>query len=148
MLKNQYFLQSFFYKKLKELINQFNVNKMSEISEKNLKEAVFAAVWWSNQIKLTPHTNIYKFRCELQDLINERIVEHWYPDEPSKGSGYRAIINDYHIDPILLKACRNSNISPRKLPGQCVQLISPGIVRVRSLFNEKEIIIYENYKLE
>jgi len=102
-----------------------------------------AVEWWSSKIIGVPHQNIWIFKQNLEGLIYLRIHKHWYLDNPSKGSGYRSIINDHHTDPILLHACNAAQIHPSKLPSDCVLVLSPGIVRVRSLATEIEQVIYQ-----
>lgn len=104
--------------------------------QEGIIEVRAASNWWASNLDMNG-TNTF-FRDKLEILIYERIKDHWYPDHPSKGSGYRSIICDYHIDPLLIKACRQSRIDPRKLPQNVVQIISPGIVRARSMIWDKE----------
>ena len=113
------------------------------------KEVEHTTKWWITNMKNTnSHDAIYSFARALIVLLYERIYEHWYPEDPSKGSGYRAIINDFHVDPILIRACKIANVDPNCLPGQVVQIVSPGMVRVRSLANESmEQIIYSEKPL-
>ena len=98
--------------------------------------------WWSKNLESFPQKNIESFKQCLSGMIYGRICNHWYPDNPAKGSGYRAIINDYHIDPILKQACEISGIDTNFLASQCVLIISPGIVRIRSTISDKEEVIY------
>jgi hypothetical protein len=46
----------------------------------------------------------------VEEVFN-RCAGHWYPTDPKRGSGYRSVISDAHIDPILLKACHAARLS-------------------------------------
>ena len=109
-----------------------------------VQEIIAASLWWCSYVTSEPELYQHTFRMNLINALMERCKDHWYPENPSKGSGYRSVINDIHIDPILLMACSSSSINPGRLPGKCVQIISPGIVRIRSLINEnQEQIIFQ-----
>ena len=122
------------------------------LSEKELfqlkcgREVNAAVKWWTSNFKeVVPHPKVEKFQLFLSSMLYMKLRNHWYPDEPSKGSGFRAIVHDVHIDPLLMKACELSNIEPSLLPGRCVQLISPGIVRIKSFSNENmEQVIFSS----
>lgn len=106
-------------------------------------EVKIASNWWTSKIDRVTHKQAYTFRLALEGLIFGRIYNHWYPENPAKGSGYRAIINDYHVDQLLKIACKSAGFHHSKLPGQCVLLINPGSVKIRSLLTDEEEVIYE-----
>jgi len=70
--------------------------------------AIDAAVrWWSEYLKKTVSLEaLKKFESSLKDALMEKIKDHWYPDMPSKGQGYRSLSMDKkaHWDPVLQKA--------------------------------------------
>lgn len=109
-----------------------------EIQNEASVEVKKSVQWWAKNISNASHQQIAIFMDYLEKSIYLRILNHWHLSDPSRGSGYRAIINDFHVDPLLKEACRVSNISFLNLPGQCVMILSPGVVRVRSLLNEKD----------
>ena len=113
------------------------------LSEKELfqlqcgREVNSAVKWWtSNFREVVPHQKVEKFQLFLSSMLYSKLRNHWYPDEPGRGSGFRAIIHDFHIDPLLKRACELSDIEPCLLPGRCVQVINPGNVKIRSLTND------------
>ena len=115
-------------------------NKIKHLASNEVKSAVN---WWAKTIEDSHNKNqIEYFKEVLENIIYGKIYNHWYPSEPSKGSAYRSILNDNKIDNILMMACKYTGIQPEKLAGRVVVIISPGIVRVRSLMYEKEEIIY------
>ena len=118
------------------------------------KKEIDALVEWIvnyffNKDTFIPSQFIFDFKFVIKELIIQRIENHWYPDEPARGSGYRSIIIGRHIDPIILRACQLSKINVGKMPGECVFMINPGLVKIRSLLNEKEEVIYSTkyYKI-
>ena len=46
------------------------------------------------------------FEKALTELLRAKYLNHWYKDQPHRGSGYRAISNEYSLDPILAKAAQ------------------------------------------
>lgn len=84
-----------------------------------------------------------KLESEKVDLFVERLAValqekfkgHWYPDNPSKGQGYRCIrINRFHRhDAELLRACQESGIQYKDLglPRELTLWVDPGEVCCR-----------------
>ena len=108
-----------------------------------MEEYIYATEWWCSQIN-NNYSLEHKlsFKLSLIESIYNRCKDHWYPTNPASGSGYRSIINDIHVDPLLLKACNDARIDSSCLPNDCVQLINPGSVYVRCMSNDniKQII--------
>jgi len=66
-----------------------------------------AVKWWIDYLKKSFTTeNLKKFENNLKEAILLKIKDHWYPDSPSKGQGYRSLSMDKraHCDPLLTKA--------------------------------------------
>ncbi len=116
-----------------------------EVAKLADREAKAAAAWWLNKLQLKgvhPQTRKVFEENFVEEVFN-RCAGHWYPTDPKRGSGYRSVISDAHIDPILLKACHAARLDPSVLPREFVQLISPGEVRVRHVLNEyHEEVVY------
>jgi len=109
-------------------------------------EVRVAVNWWAQFLKDIPQNNIIVFCEKLTSLIFARIYRSWNIKDPAKGSGYRSIINDYHMDPLLKTACALSKVNPDKLPRGIVMLINPKAVKIQLLENEKDAeIIYAGY---
>ena len=54
------------------------------------------------------------FRTVLKELIVDKFTNHWYPDKPMKGNGFRCLTIDKDtkdVDPMLIKAAEISDIS-------------------------------------
>ncbi|PVV04609.1 hypothetical protein BB560_000898 [Smittium megazygosporum] len=56
--------------------------------------------------------NRKKFRESLVSELVKKYTSHWYPESSQQGSGYRAIANWGSLDPLLLRAIKNSNLDP------------------------------------
>lgn len=46
----------------------------------------------------------YQFNTNLTNLLVHRYQDHWFPEKPFKGSGYRCIRLNHNMDPLILKA--------------------------------------------
>ena len=59
------------------------------------------------------HEKLGTFRTVLKELFVDKFTNHWYPDKPMKGNGFRCvnIDKDTHVvDPMLIKAAEVSDI--------------------------------------
>ncbi|KAK5922506.1 hypothetical protein CgunFtcFv8_019761 [Champsocephalus gunnari] len=76
------------------------------------------------------------FSEKLQKLLCDKYDDHWYPDSPSKGQAYRCIRmnNGVPCDDAILKACEESEFTPRELglPSELTVWIDPLEVCARS----------------
>ena len=59
----------------------------------------------------------------MTELLRAKYHNHWYKDEPLRGSGYRAISNEYSLDPILDKAARAVSHSLPKVSYVVIQFL-------------------------
>uniref|UniRef100_A0A674MH38 Si:dkey-79d12.5 n=1 Tax=Takifugu rubripes TaxID=31033 RepID=A0A674MH38_TAKRU len=58
------------------------------------------------------------FAQMLQKLLCDKYENHWYPNSPSKGQAYRyqcIRINNGTLCEVVLKACEESELTPREL---------------------------------
>mmetsp|Transcript_20789 Transcript_20789/g.32568 ORF Transcript_20789/g.32568 Transcript_20789/m.32568 type:complete len:201 (+) Transcript_20789:67-669(+) len=98
------------------------------------EEICVAALWWSREMMQHDlhHSEVSAFENALREQLLRRCEGHWYPAEPLRGSGHRCVINDFSVDPLLVKAAEASrirNISSR-LPRAQLWL-NPGSVKVK-----------------
>ncbi|KAL4226995.1 Protein btg1 [Mactra antiquata] len=49
-------------------------------------------------------TQTYQFNTTLTNLLLHRYQDHWFPEKPFKGSGYRCIRLNHNMDPLILQA--------------------------------------------
>jgi protein Tob/BTG len=76
-----------------------------------------------------------KFKGSLSDLMLVRYKSHWYPDLPTKGSGYRCIRINGKMDPMIEQAGVAVGLQPRQLrkmlPQELTMWIDPDEVAYR-----------------
>lgn len=71
-----------------------------------------------------------KFNDNLIQVLQRRYRDHWFPDKPYKGSGYRCIrFNSYAVDPMIIQAGESSGLSKEflvaNLPDNLMMWIDP-----------------------
>jgi len=73
-----------------------------------MKEEVKSAVGFlTNILRSNDGINdaqVRQFGLSLSNLLCKRYNEHWFPEKPFKGSGYRCIRLNHNMDPIILQA--------------------------------------------
>lgn len=78
---------------------------------------------------------IKKFSQKLMEILTQRFQNHWYPNNPSKGQGYRCIrINqNCRVDYSIEMACQHAGISydALRLPVELTLWIDPSEVTCR-----------------
>lgn len=47
---------------------------------------------------------------QLRKLLTKKFEGHWYPEKPSKGSAYRCLSIENHLDAVIIKAAKHSGI--------------------------------------
>lgn len=52
----------------------------------------------------TNETQTRQFNINLRNLLSNRYQDHWFPEKPFKGSGYRCIRLNHNMDPLILQA--------------------------------------------
>ena len=82
-----------------------------------------------------PRRRVDLFSAELTRRLKEKFEGHWYPERPSKGSGYRCLLIGDDLDPILVKAANDSGLSMEEirtsLPDKLTMWIDPDEVSYR-----------------
>ncbi|XP_003966121.2 maternal B9.15 protein [Takifugu rubripes] len=84
------------------------------------------------------------FAQMLQKLLCDKYENHWYPNSPSKGQAYRCIrINNGTLCEVVLKACEESELTPRELglPPEFTLWIDPLEVCARCAENSRPFTI-------
>jgi len=56
-------------------------------------------------------SQLQKFRDTLVEVLRRRYKEHWFPEKPFKGSGYRCIRINGKMDPVIGQAGESVGLS-------------------------------------
>ncbi|KAJ8682953.1 hypothetical protein QAD02_018745 [Eretmocerus hayati] len=74
-------------------------------------------------------SQLQMFKSSLTDVLRRRYRDHWFPDKPNRGSGYRCIRINGHIDPVIAQAGMNVGLVPTLLrslfPSELTMWIDP-----------------------
>jgi len=88
-----------------------------------------------------------KFRVAIVEVLRRRYRDHWFPEKPCKGSGYRCIRINGRIDPIIAQAAEivgmPANTIHSTFPSELTMWIDPLEVSYRIGENGSICILYE-----
>jgi len=92
-------------------------------------------------------SQLQKFRDTLVEVLRRRYKEHWFPDKPFKGSGYRCIRINGKMDPVIGQAGESCGLSSGFLhsnfPTELTMWIDPHEVSYRIGENGSICVLYE-----
>lgn len=98
-----------------------------------------ACEWWTQQVQ--NHLSKQQkenFKQSLQEELCNKVKNHWYEQEPLRGSGYRSIlVDDIQTDTVLTKACISAlgQVKAKNLllvlPRNVVMFVNPGRVSLK-----------------
>lgn len=95
-----------------------------------------------------PENQLQHFKGSLQSLLVLRFRSHWYPDVPTKGSGFRCIRINGKMDPIVEQAGVAVGLPPRTLrkmlPTELTLWIDPEEVAYRIGENGSICVLYDS----
>ena len=94
-----------------------------------------------------------RFRDSLYDHLLRRYRDHWFPENPIKGSGYRTVrCVDLKIDPLIIQAGKICKLSKeflqKTLPNALTLWVNPREVTYRFGENGCICILYNNNNTE
>jgi len=96
-------------------ILQSNPDQTNSLYKTTLSLSIDAAVrWWGDFLKKSLGLEILKkFENSLRENLIIKLKDHWYPELPFKGQGYRSVSLDKKgpCDPVLQKAAVSAGIS-------------------------------------
>ncbi|XP_065845527.1 protein BTG2-like [Oscarella lobularis] len=76
-----------------------------------------------------------RFSNKLQELLSQRFHDHWHPDKPQRGSGFRCIRINHKLDPLVEEALAYCGLGGPKgnsvLPKELALWIDPKDVSYR-----------------
>ena len=88
-----------------------------------------------------------KFRESLIEVLRRRYRDHWFPEKPFKGSGYRCIRINGKMDPVIAQAGDSCGLSAAFLhstfPSELTMWIDPLEVSYRIGENGSICVLYE-----
>ncbi|KAG5837829.1 protein BTG2-like [Anguilla rostrata] len=83
----------------------------------------------------------------LHQALSEHYKDHWFPEKPQKGSGYRCIRINHEMDPIISKVARriglNSHHLYELLPRELTMWVDPYEVSYRIGEDGSICVLYE-----
>ena len=103
-----------------------------------IEEIEAACQWWVSQLRksVNQQAALDAFYSALVKELEDRFKGHWYEENPVKGSGFRSISYDHHLDTVITKAAESAGLkSLEKLfvsARHCVVYVNPGEVKVRN----------------
>ncbi|XP_004610099.1 protein BTG2 [Sorex araneus] len=87
------------------------------------------------------------FSGALQEALAEHYKHHWFPEKPSKGSGYRCIRINHKMDPIISKVASQIGLSQPQLhqllPSELTLWVDPYEVSYRIGEDGSICVLYE-----
>ena len=99
-------------------------------------ECSAAGKWIASHVQASDAS---KLASCIAEVLAEHYSGHWYPDEPHRGSGYRAIsCSEHGLDSLLLKAAERAKMDPKDLLAVLVNRgvrtvwVNPGEVKAQS----------------
>ncbi|CAG0881205.1 unnamed protein product [Darwinula stevensoni] len=103
----------------------------------------------ANSAAITPH-QLEMFRESLIEVLRRHYRDHWFPDKPVKGSGYRCIRINGKLDPIVAHAGALSGLLEPFLyslfPSELTMWVDPKEVSYRIGENGSICVLYEEGK--
>uniref|UniRef100_A0A4W5R678 B-cell translocation gene 2 n=1 Tax=Hucho hucho TaxID=62062 RepID=A0A4W5R678_9TELE len=90
---------------------------------------------------------LHDFRDCLQQSLSEHYQNHWFPDRPQKGSGYRCIRMNHEMDPIIGRAAGRIGLTSDQLfallPRELTLWVDPFEVSYRIGEDGSICVLYE-----
>lgn len=88
-----------------------------------------------------------KFKLALVEVLRRRYRDHWFPEKPFKGSGYRCIRINGKMDPVIAQAGESCGLSAALVhstfPSELTMWIDPLEVSYRIGENGSICVLYE-----
>lgn len=124
------------------------------IKHLTVMEISSASTFLSNMLQLygrgIPAARVEGFRRTMEEVLRHHYQHHWFPEKPSKGSGYRCLRINHKMDPLISKAgsiCGFDEAQLRQiLPKELTMWIDPLEVSYRIGENGSICVLYEGKK--
>merc|ERR1711997_385626 len=89
-----------------------------------------------------------KFKAAIVEVLRRRYRDHWFPEKPFKGSGYRCIRINGKMDPVIAQAAETcglaANLIHSTFPSELTMWIDPLEVSYRIGENGSICVLYEH----
>ena len=101
---------------------------------------------------LITESRLKHFRNNLYQLLERQFMNHWFPQNPNKGTGYRCIrIYEKNIDPFIVEAGKglcnfDINLLHETLPFQLIIWINPREVTFQVNQNMSTYVLYSYFR--
>jgi len=93
-------------------------------------------------------SQLEEFRSALVAVLRKRYRDHWFPEQPHKGSGYRCIRINGILDPVIAQAGESSGLSSQMIrktfPAELTLWIDPKEVCYRFGENGSICVLYDS----
>ena len=93
---------------------------------------------------------LQSFKNSLTDVLRRRYRDHWFPDRPNRGSGYRCIRINGKMDPVIAQAGAKVGLLATTLhglfPSELTMWIDPQEVSYRIGENGSICVLFEGSK--
>lgn len=116
------------------------------------QEIEVASEWWSASLHywLGKH-ELRQFKDLMKQGLEEKFRNHWYCNEPLRGSGFRSLlVDEVQTDGLIKNAlltviglCASEHVIAN-LPRNVLMTINPGRVTVKFLTNNSVLSLYSN----
>ncbi|KAF4094080.1 hypothetical protein AMELA_G00008610 [Ameiurus melas] len=97
---------------------------------------------------LLSEEQLQHFSRSLEEALGEHYKDHWFPDAPFRGSGYRCIRINHKMDPLVGKAAYAIGLSRKQLlfllPCELTMWVDPYEVSYRIGENGSIGVLYES----
>ena len=94
-----------------------------------------------------PRRRVNQFGEELEAALKAKFANHWYPDQPAKGSAYRCLKTANPLDPVFEIAARNCGLElvdiQEYLPAELTIWVEPGEVSYRMSEKSPVKLLYQ-----
>uniref|UniRef100_A0A2P2I0W9 Protein BTG2-like n=1 Tax=Hirondellea gigas TaxID=1518452 RepID=A0A2P2I0W9_9CRUS len=101
----------------------------------------------ASQCSKLSEEQLHRFRLVVVECLTNYYADHWFPETPVKGSGYRCIRINGKVDPILVKAGHimglAATIIHSMFPSEFTMWVDPHEVSYRIGENGSICILYE-----
>lgn len=111
-----------------------------------------ASNFLAHLLKINPNglsePQLQLFKNSLEEVLRLRYQEHWFPDRPTRGSGYRCLRINGNMDPVIAQAGDAIGLPPPYLhslfPTELTLWIDPAEVSYRIGENGSICVLYEH----